>query len=89
MQNVGWADIFSTKHWGLVSWRLMEVDCVLFRESLSAQLELTTTKAESEQLARQIAEEGVSRGNRSEILLMGHVGRGWLKCGTIARGYYH
>ena len=33
---------------------------VFLRESLAAQLELTTTKAESEQLARQIAEDGVS-----------------------------
>ncbi len=41
------------------------------RESLSAQLELTTTKAESEELARQIAEDGVSK-NRGHISRNAH-----------------
>ena len=38
---------------------LMAVITWFFRESLSAQLELTLTKAHSEQLARSIAEEQV------------------------------
>ena len=38
---------------------LMAVIAWFFRESLSAQLELTLTKAHSEQLARSIAEEQV------------------------------
>ena len=37
----------------------MAVIASFFRESLSAQLELTLTKAHSEQLARSIAEEQV------------------------------
>ena len=35
--------------------------------SLSAQLEITTTKAESEQLARQMAEDGVSKYSMNVI----------------------
>ena len=49
---------------GQLSLSLMEINCVLFRESLSGLLELAKAKAESEQLARQKAEDRVSRRNK-------------------------
>lgn len=42
--------------------------CVSFRDSLAAQLEITLTKADSEQLARSIAEEQYSDLEKEKIM---------------------
>lgn len=42
--------------------------CVCFRDSLAAQLEITLTKADSEQLARSIAEEQYSDLEKEKIM---------------------
>lgn len=47
---------------------LLTILCVRFRDSLAAQLEITLTKADSEQLARSIAEEQYSDLEKEKIM---------------------